>query len=320
MTVLDRVLEATVVGSFSRIGYEVRRRNAGPAWRALPAMDGKVVVVTGATSGIGLSAATSMACLGTAIRFPARDPERAAQAREGIVRTSGNDDVQYAIGDLSEPDSIRDFATWFADHHDRLGMLARDFRTTASGVELTVATHVLGPFLLTQLLLPQLARAAPARVITVTSGGMYTQRFDIDTLELPADQYDGVKAYARAKRAQVVLTREWTRRFAPSRIVFHAMHPGWVDTPGLHDSLPTFGRIMGPVLRTPAQGADTIVWLAAAAEPLRSSGRLWLDRAPRSEHKLRSTRPRDDVADGTRLWEWCTRRTAGASLSGAGNP
>jgi NAD(P)-dependent dehydrogenase (short-subunit alcohol dehydrogenase family) len=121
-----------------------------------------------------------------------------------------------------------------------------------------------------------------------------------------------VKAYARAKRAQVVLTREWARRVAPSRAVFHVMHPGWVDTPGLHQSLSMFGRIMGPILRTPEQGADTIVWLAAAADPLRSSGRLWLDRAPRHEHKLWTTRPRDDVADGARLWDWCAGRAAHA--------
>jgi dehydrogenase/reductase SDR family member 12 len=325
--VLDRVLEATVVGSFSRIGYAVRRREAGSNWGALPGMDGKVVLVTGATSGIGLSAATSMARLGAAIRFPARDAERAERAREVIVQESGNDDVQFAIGDLSDPDSLRGFGAWFARRHDRLdvlvhnaGMLAREFRTTESGIELTVATHVLGPFLLTQLLIPHLERAGEARVVAVTSGGMYTQRFDIDRLEMPADAYDGVKAYARAKRAQIVLTHEWARRFAPSRIVFHAMHPGWVDTPGLHESLTTFGRVMRPILRTPEQGADTIVWLAAAAEPLRSSGRLWLDRAARSEHKLPGTRPHDDVGDGARLWEWCSRRAARGSSVKAGTP
>ena len=324
---LDRVLEATVIGSFSRIGYEVRRREAGPTWRAVPRMDGKVVVLTGATSGIGLSTAAWMARLGARIRFPARDAGRAEHAREVIVQTSGNEDVQYAMGDLADPDSIRRFAAWFADRHDRLdvlvhnaGMLAREFRTTGSGTEVTVATHVLGPFVLTQLLIPQLELAAPARVITVTSGGMYTQRFDVEKLESRAGGYDGVKAYARAKRAQVVLTHEWARRVAPSRIVFHAMHPGWVDTPGLRESLTTFGRVVGPILRTPEQGADTIVWLAAASEPLGSSGRLWLDRAARSEHKLWITRPRDDVADGARLWEWCSRRATRGSSVGAGEP
>jgi len=319
--VLDRVLEATVIGSFSRIGYAARRRVDGPNWAALPRMDGKVVVVTGATSGIGLSAAASIARLGAAVRFPARDAGRAERALEVIVQESGNDDVQFAIGDLSDPDSLRSFAAWFAGRHDHVdalvhnaGMLSREFRTTDSGIELTVATHVLGPFLLTQLLLPSLERAGPGRVITVTAGGMYTQRFDVERLEAHADAYDGVKAYARAKRAQVVLTHEWARRVAPSRVVFHVMHPGWVDTPGLHESLTTFGHIMGPILRTPQQGADTIVYLAAAAEPLCSSGRLWLDRAPRHEHKLWLTRPVDDDADGARLWDWCSRRASASSV------
>jgi NAD(P)-dependent dehydrogenase (short-subunit alcohol dehydrogenase family) len=313
---LDRVLEATVIGSFSRVGYEVRSRAGGEHWAPLARMDGKVVVLTGATSGIGLSAAASMARLGAAIRFPARDAGRAERARDVIVRESGNDDVHYANGDLSEPDSLRSFAAWFAGRHDRLdvlvhnaGLLSREYRTTRSRVELTVATQVLGPFLLTELLLPHLERKGPARVITVTSGGMYTQRFDVAHLELPAESYNGVKAYARAKRAQVVLTHEWARRFSRARIVFHAMHPGWVDTPGLHVSLKTFGRIMRPVLRTVEQGADSMVWLAAAPDALRSSGRLWLDRAPRSEQRLPGTRPRDDVADGARLWDWCSRRT-----------
>ncbi len=322
---LDGALEASVVGSFSRIGFDVRARDDDPRWAPIPRMDGRVAVVTGATSGIGRSAATAMARLGAAIRFPARDEQRAEDARAAIVRDSGNDDVDFAIGDLSDPESIRRFAGWFRYRHDRLdvlvhnaGMLSREHRTTEAGVELTVATHVLGPFLLTQLLLPALEHAEPARVITVTSGGMYTQGFDLARLEMPADGYDGVKAYARAKRAQVVLTHEWARRTPPSRIVFHAMHPGWVDTPGLHDSLTGFGRLMRPILRTPEQGADTIVWLAAAPEALASTGQLWLDRAPRSEHKLPSTRSRDDVADGARLWAWCQHRLGAACTAEAG--
>ena len=92
--------------------------------------------------------------------------------------------------------------------------------------------------------------------------------------------------------------------------VFHAMHPGWVDTPGLETALPTFRKVVGPLLRTPAQGADTLVWLAADdGEPLRSSGRFWLDRRPRPVHRLARTRRADTPDERQRLWDWCVDRS-----------
>ena len=115
-------------------------------------------------------------------------------------------------------------------------------------------------------------------------------------------------AYARAKRAQVVLTRLWARGLRGTNVVAHAVHPGWADTPGIAASLPRFRRVMGPFLRTPEQGADTIVWLAAAPEPARSSGLLWLDRRPRPFDRLPGTRVSAEEASG--LWEACVRMTA----------
>ncbi len=146
---------------------------------------------------------------------------------------------------------------------------------------------VLGPFLLTAELVP-LLRATPdgARVVWVSSGGMYTQTLDVDALEMGDEDYAGATAYARAKRAQVVLAEEWAKRLRDDRIAVHAMHPGWADTPGLETGLPGFRTVLGPILRSPEQGADTIVWLAAAEGPGRVTGRFWLDRAPRSTTKL----------------------------------
>ena len=108
------------------------------------------------------------------------------------------------------------------------------------GIELTVAGQVITPFLLTKLLLPALLAAAPSRVITVSSGGMYAQRLDPATLEMAPSGYRGAVAYARVKRAQVVLSREWARRVDRADVAFHAMHPGWADTPGIAASLPRF--------------------------------------------------------------------------------
>jgi NAD(P)-dependent dehydrogenase (short-subunit alcohol dehydrogenase family) len=135
---------------------------------------------------------------------------------------------------------------------------------------------------------------------------MYTQRFDPATLEMDATHFDGTVAYARAKRAQVVLTREWARRVPAHEVVFHALHPGWVDTPGVEAGLPGFHRLMRPLLRTPQQGADTAAWLAWTPEALRSSGEFWHDRRRRSVHRVPWTRP---AAPDEAVWDLCVAHT-----------
>ncbi len=309
---VDGVLEATVVGGFSRIGAAMRSRL--DPWDDPPRLDGRTVIVTGATSGIGHATAVALARLGATVHFLARDPGRAETARRSIRAASGSDAVTYDIADLGDQASLRRFVDRFATRHHRLdvlihngGALTRAFRTSADGVELTFATHVLGPFLLTTLLLPMLRQAAPGRVVTVASGGMYSERLDLAGLEMTAGDYDGVTAYARAKRAQVALNREWAQLVPSSQVVFHAMHPGWADTPGVRTSLPRFHRVMGPLLRSPEQAADTVVWLAASAEAARSTGRFWHDRRPRGEHRLPWTRAGDS---GAALWRHCATRTA----------
>ena len=312
---VDALLGATVVGSFSRIGYGVRSRldhwqPPGPPG----CLTGRTVLVTGATSGIGLAAATRCAQLGASVRLLARDQARAEQARDEIEKAAGGDvEVSFDLADVSDFDALRGLATRFAEANPRLdvlvhnaGVLSADFRQAADDTELTVATQVFGPFLLTGLLLPLLRQSAPARVITVSSGGMYTQRFDLAAVEMDRHHYNGTVAYARAKRAQVVLNREWARRVAPDEVVFQAMHPGWVDTPGIASSLPTFYRLMRPLLRPPIQGADTVVWLACDPEPLASSGGFWHDRRRRGEHRLPWTHGDED---GGGLWELGAART-----------
>ena len=121
---------------------------------------------------------------------------------------------------------------------------------------------------------------------------------------MSAADYKGATQYARAKRAQVTLNELWAQRFGHLGIHFHAMHPGWVDTPGVDASLPTFAKVMGPLLRNPDQGADTLVWLTADNVALASNGRFWLDRRQRSIHKLRSTRTADTDQRRERLWNW----------------
>ncbi|MCB1733255.1 MAG: SDR family oxidoreductase, partial [Halieaceae bacterium] len=161
---------------------------------------------------------------------------------------------------------------------------------TPEGLEQSFALLLLSPYRLTEGLKPLLARAGQARVINVVSGGMYSQRLDLDRLEAPVEDYSGSVAYARAKRGLMIVTRHWAQAWADQNIVVNAMHPGWADTPGVESSLPIFHRLTRPLLRTPEQGADTIVWLASASEAGKASGKLFLDRQPRSSHLLASTR------------------------------
>jgi NAD(P)-dependent dehydrogenase (short-subunit alcohol dehydrogenase family) len=178
------------------------------------------------------------------------------------------------------------------------GVLLPTRTETVEGIETTFATNLLGHFLLTNLLVPKLA--ASARIINVSSGGMYAQRISVGNLQNTRGAYDGSKAYARTKRGQVILTELWAGALAPRGIVVHAMHPGWADTPGVSTSLPRFYRLTKPLLRSPAQGADTIVWLCAADEAGRSTGKFWHDRTPRPTHRF--ARTRETAEEREALW------------------
>ncbi len=315
--VVDGGLEASVVGSYSRVGPALRRRLWG--WEPLDAhrLDGKVAVVTGATSGLGRAAAERMGALGASLVLVVRDLERGHRAAAEIERTTGSV-VAVVRADMGDLDSVRDAAREItrAASIDILvhnaGSLSAERRFSAQGIEQTMATQVVGPFLLTYLCLPALIAAAPSRVIVVTSGGMYTQGLDErEPLTVPSP-YKGATAYARAKRAQVSLVEECAQPLERKGIHLMAMHPGWADTPGVQRSLPRFRQVMRPLLRTADEGADTMVWLASA--PLRDvgSGTLWLDRRRRGLHRLPATARADTAAARRRLVDEC-RRLAGVT-------
>ncbi len=308
-SIVDTILDRSVVGGYTSAGYRVRNNT----WQAgeLQRLEGKVVVVSGATSGIGLAAAEGFARLGASVRLLVRSEERGARAGAAIIERTRNSDVRISVCDLSSLESVRECATRLAAQEpihalvNNAGVMTQERALSADGIELTLATNVVGPFLLTNLLLPLLRESAPARVINVSSGGMYTQRITVNDLQSEDGRFDGPKVYARTKRAQAILTEIWAQRLANTGVVVHAMHPGWVDTPGVQSSLPRFYKATRPLLRTPAQGADTIVWLGAAAEPGRSSGRFWHDRRSRPTHLLPGTR--ETLQEQERLWAECER-------------
>ncbi len=313
---VDTVLDATVVPGFSAIGPRLRRRTEG--WTPLDAYDrtGRTMLVTGVTSGIGRAAAHQLAADGARVLLLGRDAARTETVRAEIGAATGNRELEVLVADMAEPDHVRAAAAAALALTDRLdGVLHNagalsDRRTENSvGVETTVAAQVVGPFLMTALLLDALradGERGPGRVVTMSSGGMYASRLSVGGLQMTAHDYKGGEQYARAKRAQVTLNEMWAERIDPAgeRVVFHTVHPGWAATPGVSTALPTFERVLRPVLRTPAEGADTAVWLLADdTEPLASTGGFWHDRHRRGIHRLPSTRRSDTPTRRQQLWD-----------------
>jgi dehydrogenase/reductase SDR family protein 12 len=307
----DAVLEMLVVPSFSRVGYDLRRRMFD--WERLDRMSlvGRTVLLTGPTSGLGRTAVSELAAMGARVLLVGRDPEKLERTRTELVAWSGNREVETYLADLGSLASVRTAADAILDREPRLdvlidnaGAMFAERRESADGFELTFATMVAGPFALTARLLPLLRAkasvAAPSRIVAVSSAGQYTQRLHLDDLQSTQDAYDGPLAYARAKRAQVVLMREWARRLRHAGVVANAMHPGWADTPGLAEALPAFREALGPYARTAEEGVDTMIWLAAAEEAGRTTGRLFLDRRARPFDRIPQTRVPAEAR--TELW------------------
>ena len=317
---LDNAMDALVVPGFSRIGYALRSRS----FESLDAKSlvGRSVVVTGHTSGIGFAVAERLRAMGANLILVGRDVSRTNDAARRIEQGEGVGTVMPLVADMGDLDQVGQLAEAIAAHVGRVdavvhnaGALLKTRERSAQGHDHTVAVHVLGPFLLTHRLLDPLA-ATRGRVITVASGGMYAFGLSDFTkghdLELPDDKYDGTRQYALAKRAQVTLNEMWAARTAALGIGFHAMHPGWADTPGVASSIPTFRTFTKPILRTPAQGADTVAWLVAADADKLGSGGFWCDRERRPIHRLPASRRSDNDSARARLWDWVERAALGS--------
>jgi NAD(P)-dependent dehydrogenase (short-subunit alcohol dehydrogenase family) len=322
---VDWLLDRTVLPGFSSIGWDVRGLgSASPDARER--LRGRDVVVTGANSGIGEAASEQFASLGARVHMVVRSRERGEAALSRISETTGSDKLHLHECDLSSFESVRSFAaeisaelaeTGIAALVHNAGVMTKERSKSVDGYELTLATHVLGPLLLTDLLTPRLAEAAPSKIVFVTSGGMYTEKLDVGDLQLEGREFNGSAFYAHAKRVQVVLTELLDSRLGPLGISVHAMHPGWVDTPGVVDSLPRFHSTLRRILRTPDQGADTIVWLAGSDEAAEHGGKLWMDRRIRPSHRVPWTH--ESAVDSVRLWSQLGDM-AGIDRSGSAPP
>lgn len=312
--VLDTILDRSIVLGYSRLGYAVRQSSWKRDDPAPGALADRSVVITGANSGLGRAAAARCADLGARVLMLVRDPERGHQAAEDIRADLPRADLVVLRCDVSDPESIRECVDCLRGRADRIdglihnaGVLPATRSESATGHELTLATHVLGPLLLTRLLREHLAGSGDARVVLMSSGGMLTAGVPAMDPEYRRGHYRGARAYARTKRLQVAFTPSLARCLEMDGIAVYSMHPGWANTPGVASSLPAFHRAMAPILRTSEQAADTAAWLVAT-QPRPPTGTYWHDRRQRPTHLLPFVN--DDPARVRSAWDYCLESIA----------
>ena len=248
------------------------------------ALNGKTAIVTGASSGIGRETALGLARQGARVVLACRNPAKAEAVRAALAAESGNKDLEVQVLDVASLASVRAFAAAFLASGRPLDVLVNnaggwsmDRETSTDGFELIWATNVLGPELLTRLLLPALKAAGKARVVNVSStvaGGL-----DLDDVEFKKRPFSGFSAYSQAKQAGRMLTWALARELEGGGVTANALSPGLVKTElnrAVRGPMKLMFALMLPLMgKTPAQGADTSVWLASSPELEGVSGRFY---------------------------------------------
>ena len=306
------------VAMFSKWGY---RRSISQRQPNSHFLDGRHVVLTGANSGLGLATAIALAEAGADLTLVIRNPEKREELLQTLKSETGRSDITIEIADLSLMADVRALSERLLAKGtpidvliNNAGALFNDYGVTREGLEQSFALLLASPSLLTHTLRPLLTgHSTPARVINVVSGGMYTEKLVCERLIMTPSNYHGAQAYARAKRALTVLSELWAQQWRTDGIIVNAMHPGWADTPGVASALPTFRSITKRILRTADEGADTIIWLARASEAGAISGKLFLDREPRTPYLLAKTR--ESTAQRAQLEAFISAQIDAASMA-----
>jgi retinol dehydrogenase 14 len=271
-------------------------------------MDGKTVLITGGTGGIGKAAAIRLAAMGARVGVTGRDRARGEEAAAEIRDASGNAAVDVFVADMSSQAEIRRLAAEVLAAYPRIDVLLNNVggfwshrHVTADGLEHTFALNHLAPFLLTSLLADRLIASAPARVVTVSSGAQGMGKIDFDDL-MGERKYSGQRAYNQSKLANVMFTYELARRFEGTGVTATVLHPGMTNTAfSAEDPSRVFAPLVGvlrPFMKSPERGADTPVYLASSPDVEGVSGRYFANQTARTSNAASY-----DAATTARLWQ-----------------
>ncbi len=270
-------------------------------------MNGKTILITGATNGIGLVTARELARMGAQTVIVSRSAEKCALAVEQIKQETGNTEVEFIAADLSTRDGVQHTAHEFKKRHTRLDVLLNNAgalffsrQVTADDIEMTFALNHLNYFHLTILLLDILKTSGPARIINVSSDAHVGAKMNFDDLQYEKN-YRGLKAYAQSKLANILFTYELARKLQDTRVTANALHPGFIST-GLAKNngwIIKYGMaLLAPFQRKPKQGAQTGIYLASSAEVEGISGKYF------EESKSLPSDPASyNRASAERLWQ-----------------
>jgi len=270
-------------------------------------MGGKVVLLTGGTSGIGKAGAVALAAMGATVVVTGRSAERGAAAVAEIKAQSGNETVELMLADLSAQSEVRRLAAEFLERYERLdvlvnnaGLVSSKRTETPDGLETTFAINHLAPFLLTNLLLDRMQESGAGRIVTTSSEAQRWGRIDFDDLQSKR-KYGGMSVYGMTKLANVMFTRELAARLEGTGVTANCFHPGAVNTNfGQNNNGPMtlLFRVFKPFMRSSEQGADTLIWLASVPEVEGVSGKYFSDRKETSAPKIAY-----DLIALRKLWE-----------------
>ena len=271
-------------------------------------MAGKVCLVTGATAGIGIVTATALAAQGARVFVAGRNKQKAEAVVHAIQMKTGNRSVEYLLADFSDLDQVHALTGAFKERSGRLDVLINNAgafynarHSTPLGVEMTFLVNHLAPFLLTNLLLESMSGNTPARIVNVSSEAHHQASMDFEDLGFKR-RYFGIKAYARAKLANILFTYELVRRLGNSNISVNAVHPGHVATDIWKTNFSIFGPalkwIMGLFALTPEQGADNSIYLATSPDVADVTGKYFIKR-----EAVQSSPLSYDETIAQKLWE-----------------
>lgn len=275
-------------------------------------LKGKIIIITGANSGIGKATAMGLAKLGGTVVMLCRDQSRGEAARSEIISESGNESVDLLIADLSSQQSIHQFVNDFKKKYSKLHVLINNAgvnptkrQETVDGLELTFAVNVLAPFLLTNLLLDVLKDSAPSRVINVASG-IQSKSIKFDDLQFKK-RYIHWRAYSHSKTALVLITYEFARRLNGMGVTVNCLHPGGVKTNITRDYrgiTKFFAKLFFSFASSPDKGAETSIYLVSSPDVENVSGKYFINKKEAESKKITY-----DVSIAKRFWEACIKLT-----------